>query len=32
VSLEYLTRLAAGGSLQRIRLGVEGGDFSYDFG
>ncbi|KQP22429.1 type VI secretion system ATPase TssH [Pseudorhodoferax sp. Leaf267] len=31
VSLEYLTRLAAGGSLQRIRLGVQDGDFSYAF-
>ena len=32
VSLEYLTRLAAGCSLQRIRLGVREGDFSYEFG
>ncbi|PZP98660.1 MAG: type VI secretion system ATPase TssH [Variovorax paradoxus] len=31
VSLEYLTRLAAGGSLQRITLGVREGDFSYGF-
>jgi type VI secretion system protein VasG len=32
VSLEYLTRLAAGDSLQRITLGVREGDFSYEFG
>lgn len=31
VSLEYLTRLAAGGSLQRIALGVRDGEFSYAF-
>jgi type VI secretion system protein VasG len=31
VSLEYLSRLAAGGQLKRVRLGVHGGDFSYDF-
>lgn len=31
VSLEYLTRLAAGDSLQRITLGVREGDFSYGF-
>jgi type VI secretion system protein VasG len=31
VSLEYLTRLAEGGRLQRIRLGVREGDFSYGF-
>ena len=32
VSLEYLSRLAAGEQLKRIRLGVSDGDFSYDFG
>ncbi|MFT3717326.1 type VI secretion system ATPase TssH [Pseudorhodoferax sp.] len=32
VSHEYLSRLAAGDSLTRIRVGVEGGDFYYEFG
>jgi type VI secretion system protein VasG len=31
VSLEYLSRLAVGGELKRIRLAVHDGDFSYDF-
>jgi type VI secretion system protein VasG len=31
VSVEYLKRLHAGQSLQRIRLGVTDGDFSYEF-
>ena len=32
ISLEYLSRLAAGDTLKRIRLGVVESDFSYDFG
>ncbi len=32
ISLEYLSRLATGDTLKRIRLGVVGSDFSYDFG
>ena len=32
VSLEYLSRLAAGETMKRIRLGVVDSDFSYDFG
>jgi type VI secretion system protein VasG len=32
ISLEYLSRLAVGESMARIRLGVAEGDFSYDFG
>ena len=32
ISLEYLSRLAAGDTLKRIRLGVVDSDFSYDFG
>ncbi len=31
VSIEYLTRTAAGTPLQRVSLGVEGDDFSYAF-
>ena len=31
VSLEYLSRLAAGESMKRIRLAVENGDFVYGF-
>ncbi len=32
ISIEYLSRLSAGESLRRVRLGVVNGDFSYDFG
>jgi len=31
VSVEYLSRLSAGQSLKRVRLGVEGGEFTYSF-
>jgi type VI secretion system protein VasG len=31
ISEEYLTRLARGQALQDIRIGVSGGEFSYDF-
>ena len=31
VSVEYLSRLAAGQALKRIRLDVKDGDFAYDF-
>jgi type VI secretion system protein VasG len=32
ISMEYLGRLSAGESLKAIRLGVEDGDFTYEFG
>ena len=31
ISQEYLTRLAQGQALQRVRIGVTGGDFAYEF-
>ena len=31
ISEEYLTRLAQGGALQAIRIGVSSGDFAYEF-
>jgi len=31
ISLEYLTRLAAGDAMKRIRLEVKDGDFAYGF-
>ena len=31
ISEEYLTRLAQGGALQAIRIGVNSGDFAYEF-
>ena len=31
ISLEYLSRLAAGQSLKQIRLEVKDGDFAYGF-
>ena len=31
ISLEYLQRLAGGGSLKSVRLGVKDGDFDYEF-
>lgn len=31
ISVEYLTRLTQGQALQRVRLGVEGAEFTYDF-
>jgi type VI secretion system protein VasG len=31
ISVEYLTRLTQGQALQRVRLGVAGAEFTYDF-
>jgi type VI secretion system protein VasG len=31
ISVEYLTRLAQGGALRAVRLGAQGGDFTYGF-
>lgn len=31
ISLEYLSRLAAGGEIRRVALDIDNDDFTYDF-
>ena len=32
ISREFLQRMMEGAPIERVRVGVAGGDFSYDFG